>query len=211
MNVPDVKYAWSGDVAIAYQELGEGPDDLVFLSFLDLDMTDVMPAIRVPTLVIAKERLRDEAERVAAGIPDCEFVAVPGDGGAMQENDYPVEAIEAFLAGAPQHHIPDTVLATVLFTDVVGSTQRAAELGDDAWRDLLGRHNAVVRRELERFGGVELDTAGDGFLARFEGRSARSCAPVRSSTRCVRSASSSAQAFTRASAAGSTASSRGSP
>jgi len=169
VNVPDVKYAWSGDVAIAYQELGEGPDDLVFLSFLDLDMTDVMPAIRVPTLVIAKERLRDEAERVAAGIPDCEFVAVPGDGGAMQENDYPVEAIEAFLAGAPQHHIPDTVLATVLFTDVVGSTQRAAELGDDAWRDLLGRHNAVVRRELERFGGVELDTAGDGFLARFEG------------------------------------------
>jgi class 3 adenylate cyclase len=87
----------------------------------------------------------------------------------MQENDYAVEAIEAFLAGAPQHHIPDTVLATVLFTDVVGSTQRAAELGDDAWRDLLGRHNAVVRRELERFEGVELDTAGDGFLARFEG------------------------------------------
>jgi class 3 adenylate cyclase len=136
---------------------------------IDLDLTDVMPAIRVPTLVIAKDHVREEAEEVAAGIPDCEFVGVPGDGGAMQENDYPVEAIEAFLAGATQHHIPDTVLATVLFTDVVGSTQRAAELGDDGWRDLLGRHNALVRRELERFGGAELDTAGDGFLARFDG------------------------------------------
>lgn len=136
---------------------------------IDLDMTDVLPAIRVPTLVIAKDDVREEAAAVAARIRDCEFVAVPGDGGAMQENDYAVEAIEAFLAGAPQHHIPDTVLATVLFTDVVGSTQRAAELGDAGWRDLLERHHAVVRRELERFGGAELDTAGDGFLAHFDG------------------------------------------
>jgi class 3 adenylate cyclase len=89
-----------------------------------------------------------------------------GDAG---ENDHTVEAIEAFLAGAQQQQIPDTVLATVLFTDLVGSTQRAAEVGDHAWREQLERHNTVVRRELERFRGVELDTASDGFLARFEG------------------------------------------
>lgn len=136
---------------------------------LDLDLTDVVPAIRVPTLVIAKDHFRDAAERIAEAIPDCQFVVVPGRGGAMQENDYPAEAIEAFLAGTPQQQIPDTVLATVLFTDLVGSTKRAAELGDRAWRDELERHNTVVRQELERFRGVELDTAGDGFLARFDG------------------------------------------
>lgn len=136
---------------------------------IDLDITDLLPTIRVPTLVISKDDVRDEAEGVAALIRDCEFVAVPGRGGAMQENDYPIEAIEAFLGGDRQHHIPDTVLATVLFTDLVGSTTRAAELGDRAWSELLEDHNTVVRRELERFRGVELDTAGDGFLARFDG------------------------------------------
>jgi class 3 adenylate cyclase len=136
---------------------------------LDLDLTDVLPAIRVPTLVISKEYSRDEGERVAQAIRDCQFVVVPGRGGAMQENDYSAEAVEAFLAGTPQQQVPDTVLATVLFTDLVRSTERAAELGDRAWRDELERHNTVVRRELERFRGVELDTAGDGFLARFDG------------------------------------------
>jgi class 3 adenylate cyclase len=136
---------------------------------LDLDIHDVLPAIRVPTLVIAKEFIRNDAQAVADRIPDSEFVAVPGRGGSMYENDYPVEAIEAFLAGAPQRRIPDTVLATVLFTDLVGSSERAAELGDRAWRELLERHNELVRRELERFRGVELDTAGDGFFASFDG------------------------------------------
>jgi class 3 adenylate cyclase len=106
---------------------------------------------------------------VAEAIPDCELVMVPGVGGAIQETEHAVEAIEAFLAGAPVQQIPDTVLATVLFTDLVGSTQRAAELGDRSWRDLLERHNALVRRELERFRGVEVDTAGDGFFASFDG------------------------------------------
>lgn len=74
---------------------------------------------------------------------------------------------------------PDRVLATVLFTDIVGSTARLAELGDRAWRDLLERHNAVVRRELERGRGGEVDTAGDGFLATFDGpaRTAALAAP----------------------------------
>jgi class 3 adenylate cyclase len=136
---------------------------------IDLDITDVLPAIRVPTLVIAKQSRPDAAERVAAAIRGSEFVAVPGVGGAMQENDYAVEAIEAFLAGAPQHHIPDTVLATVLFTDVVGSTERAASMGDKAWAELLAAHHRVVREQLARYNGREMSTAGDGFFATFDG------------------------------------------
>jgi class 3 adenylate cyclase len=77
--------------------------------------------------------------------------------------------IERFVAGEPMVDVPDTVLSTVLFTDIAGSTERAAELGDRAWRELLGRHHALVRRELARFRGEEKDTAGDGFFATFDG------------------------------------------
>jgi class 3 adenylate cyclase len=81
----------------------------------------------------------------------------------------------------------DRVLATVLFTDVVGSTERATELGDRAWRDLLERHHAVVRKELERFRGREVDTAGDGFLATFDGpaRAIRCARAIRNGLRDV--------------------------
>jgi class 3 adenylate cyclase len=146
---------------------------------IDLDITDVLPVIRVPTLVISKEFRRADGERIAESIPDCEFVVIPGSGGAIQENDYAIEAIESFLAGGEQQRIPDSVLATVLFTDLVGSTERAVELGDRAWRELLERHNAAVRRELERYRGVEVDTAGDGFFASFDGPArAIACARV---------------------------------
>ena len=135
----------------------------------DLDISDVLPAIRVPTVVISKEFIRDEGESIAQSIPNCDFVAVPGLGGAIQETEHAAEAIEAFLAGAEQQRIPDTVLATVLFTDLVSSTERAAELGDRGWRELLEQHHVTVRRELERYRGVEVDTAGDGFFASFDG------------------------------------------
>lgn len=136
---------------------------------IDLDVTDILSAIRVPTLVIAKEFISHEGERVATAIPNCELVVVPGRGGSMQENDHTIEAIEAFLSGTHQPRIPDTVLATVLFTDLVGSTELAVKLGDRAWRELLEQHHVAVRRELERYRGVEVDTAGDGFFARFDG------------------------------------------
>jgi class 3 adenylate cyclase len=136
---------------------------------IDLDVSDVLPAIRVPTLVVSKEHIREQAADVAARIPGAEHVVVPGIGRAMQENDFAVEAVEAFLEGTPARRIPETVLATVLFTDLVGSTERAAELGDRAWRDLLSHHHEIVRRELARFRGVEIDTAGDGFFASFDG------------------------------------------
>jgi class 3 adenylate cyclase len=136
---------------------------------IELDITSVLPTIRVPTLVISKEAAREDAAEVAAGIGGAEHVVLPGRGYAFHENDFGVEAVEAFLEGLPQRRIPDTVLSTVLFTDLVGSTERAAALGDRSWRELLERHNALVRRELERFRGVELDTAGDGFFASFDG------------------------------------------
>ena len=94
---------------------------------IDLDVTDVLQAIRVPTIVIGKERTRENATEVAAGIPGAELVIVPGIGRGIFENDFAVEAIETFLAGAEQRFIPETVLATVLFTDLVGSTERAAQ------------------------------------------------------------------------------------
>jgi class 3 adenylate cyclase/pimeloyl-ACP methyl ester carboxylesterase len=136
---------------------------------IELDVTDVLAAIRVPTLVVSKERLRDTAEDVAARIEGCELVIVPGEGFAIHENDFVVEAIETFLEGESQQAIPESVLVTLLFTDLVGSTERAAELGDRAWRELLSRHHEIVRRELARFRGVEVDTAGDGFFATFDG------------------------------------------
>ena len=119
--------------------------------------------------MISKERTRETATEVAQAIPGAELVIVPGIGRGIFENDFAVEAIETFLAGAEQRFVPETVLATVLFTDLVGSTERAAQIGDRAWRDLVAQHNVVVRRELARFRGVEMDTAGDGFFARFDG------------------------------------------
>jgi class 3 adenylate cyclase len=136
---------------------------------IELDVTDVLPAIRVPTLVIAKEQFREDAQAVASVIPGAELVEVPGTGVAFHENDFAADAVDAFLLGEPHHQIPDTVLATVLFTDLVDSTQTAVALGDRGWREVLERHNALVRRELERFRGVEIDTAGDGFFASFDG------------------------------------------
>jgi class 3 adenylate cyclase len=97
------------------------------------------------------------------------YIELPGQGFALWENDLALEAINDFLAGATPKHVPDSVLATVLFTDLVDSTERAVELGDRAWRDVLTRHHADVRRELARYRGEEVDTAGDGFFCRFEG------------------------------------------
>jgi class 3 adenylate cyclase/pimeloyl-ACP methyl ester carboxylesterase len=136
---------------------------------IDLDVSDVLPAIRVPTLVLAREQSRDESTVVADAIKGAELVVVPGQGFAIHENEFSLEAINSFLAGAQQQTVPDTVLATVLFTDLVGSTERAAALGDRAWRDLLAGHHEVVRRELQRYRGREIDTAGDGFFASFDG------------------------------------------
>ena len=140
-----------------------------------IDVRDILPTIRVPTLVLHRTGDRDvsveEGRYIAERIPGATFVELPGHDHLVfvGDQDALLDEIEEFLTGVRRGPEPDRVLATVLFTDLVGSTERAAELGDRRWRDLLERHNAIVRRALGRFRGREVDAAGDGFLATFDG------------------------------------------
>jgi class 3 adenylate cyclase len=104
-------------------------------------------------------------------IPGAKLVELPGDDHAfwVGDSDAILDEVEEFLTWVRHGREPDRVLATVLFTDVVRATERAAELGDRRWRDLLEEHHVIVRRELGRFQGREIDTTGDGFLAAFDG------------------------------------------
>jgi pimeloyl-ACP methyl ester carboxylesterase len=138
-----------------------------------IDVRHVLPAIRVPTLVLhrSNEVLTDASRYVGEQIPGAKVVELPGTDHMpwLGDQDAALDEIEEFLTGARPHPALDRVLATVLFTDIVGSTELAADLGDRRWRDLLERHNALVRAQLKRFRGRELNTAGDGFLATFDG------------------------------------------
>jgi pimeloyl-ACP methyl ester carboxylesterase len=140
-----------------------------------IDVRDVLPTIQVPTLVLHRTGDHDvniaEGRYLASKIPGAKFVELSGADHwiAAGNTDEIADEIEEFLTGTRPVPNPDRVLASVLFTDIVGSTERAAELGDAGWRNLLNAHDAAVRRELERFRGREVDTAGDGFLATFDG------------------------------------------
>ena len=140
-----------------------------------IDIRDVLPTIQVPTLVLHRTGDHDvnvaEGRYLASRIPGAKFVELEGADHwiAAGDTDAIADDIEEFLTGTRPMPEPDRVLATVLFTDIVGSTGRAAELGDRRWRELISTHDAAVRRELERFRGREVDTAGDGFLAAFDG------------------------------------------
>ena len=139
------------------------------------DIRDVLPAIHVPTLVMNRIDDRDvmveEARYIAGRIPGAKLVELPGGDHTLWVGDVDgiLDEVEEFLTGVRRGPDIDRVLTTVLFTDIVGSTERASELGDRAWSDLVERHHSVIRRELERFRGREVDTAGDGFLATFDG------------------------------------------
>ena len=132
------------------------------------DITAVLGSIRVSTLVLHRQSDRDTARYVAARIPHATIVELGGEGVWLYADDV-ADAVLSFLRGEAVPSVPDSVLATVLFTDLVGSTQRAAELGDRGWRDVLERHHAQVRSELGRYRGTEIDSAGDGFFCRFDG------------------------------------------
>jgi class 3 adenylate cyclase len=147
---------------------------------MEIDVRDVLPAIRVPTLVLNRAEepawLRDGSRFMADQIPGAQHVELPGhDHAPFAGNvDSYLEGLLRFLNDtwaerAWEEAEPDRVLATVLFTDIVGSTAKAAELGDARWRELLSQHHALIRRQLVRFRGTELDTAGDGFSASFDG------------------------------------------
>ena len=147
----------------------------IFEMFLDIDVRAILPTIHVPTLVLHRrgDRVvnRRAGEELAQRIPDARYVEFPGiDHVPWAGNSEDVLGeIEEFLTGVRTVPEPDRVLATVMFTDIVGSTERAAELGDAQWGEVLATHQAAVRRELERFRGREVKTLGDGCLATFDG------------------------------------------
>jgi class 3 adenylate cyclase len=144
----------------------------------EIDLSHILPSVRVPTLVShrAGDRLInvENARYVAKRIPVARYVELPGDDHLPWVGDVAglVGEVKSFVvsaAEAPDEGPADRVLATVLFTDIVDSTTKAAALGDRSWRELLQAHHERVRRQLVRYRGRELDTAGDGFLASFDG------------------------------------------
>jgi pimeloyl-ACP methyl ester carboxylesterase/class 3 adenylate cyclase len=141
----------------------------------ELDIRDLLPSLQVPTLILHRVEetwVRVEHSRyLAEHIPGAKYVELPGADHWpwMGDGDAVIDEVEEFVTGARPVREPDRVLATVLFTDIVDSTRRATDLGDRRWRDVLERHNQVVRQSLERFRGDEVKTMGDGFLATFDG------------------------------------------
>lgn len=159
----------------------------------EIDVRAVLPTIRVPTLVLHRSGDRDasveEGRWIASQIPTARFVELPGEDHLpwVGDVDTLLDEIEEFLTGVRPAPEPDRMLLTLLFTDIVGSTRRATELGDRRWRELVDAHHAAVRRELDRFRGREVDTAGDGFFATFDGpgRALRAAAAIRDALRAL--------------------------
>jgi class 3 adenylate cyclase len=141
----------------------------------DADVRLVLPAVTVPTLVLHR---KDEplfrighGRYLAEHIPGARFVEIPGHDSLYWVGDTALllDEVEEFVTGARLARQPDTTIATMLVTDIVGSTETMARIGENRWRDTLDRHDAAARRQLERFGGREVKTTGDGFLATFDG------------------------------------------
>lgn len=156
----------------------------------DIDVRSVVPTIGVPTLIV--HRTDDPVCHVENGrflarhIPGAEYVELAGvDHAPWAAGDEILAEIREFLTGVREPAEPDRVLATVLFTDIVGSTERAAAMGDQRWRGLLDAHDRAVREELRRFRGREVNTTGDGFIASFDGtaRALRAAQAIRDATR----------------------------
>ncbi len=139
------------------------------------DVRDVLPSIRVPTLVMHRTEdsfLKVEHSRyIASKIPGARYVELEGGDNmfSIGDSDALLGEVEEFLTGTRHEREPDRMLATVMFTDIVDSTRRAAEMGDRGWRFLLERHDALFRQALERHRGREIKRTGDGFMATFDG------------------------------------------
>jgi class 3 adenylate cyclase len=152
-----------------------------------VDVREILSSIRVPTVVMHRTDDRDanveEGRYIASRISGARFVEFAGADHSWwtQDRHAILDEVEELITGVRPPPQADRVLATVLFTDIVRSTERLAELGDHGWAELLARHHATVRREIERFRGREIDTSGDGFFASFDGpaRAVRCACPVR--------------------------------
>jgi class 3 adenylate cyclase/pimeloyl-ACP methyl ester carboxylesterase len=157
----------------------------------DIDVRQVLPSVRVPTLIVHRVDEKviniEHARYLARHIPDARLVPLPGVDHIpwIGDVDALLDEVELFLTGQRQAAEPERVLATVQFTDIVQSTERAATLGDRKWRELLEKFQSMVREELKQHRGREIDTAGDGFLAAFDGpaRAIRCAAAVRAGAR----------------------------
>jgi len=156
-----------------------------------IDIRDVLPTISVPTLVLYRsdEYFRDATRFMGERIPGARVVELPGTDHLPWEGDGAsvLDECERFLAGVRGDVEPDRVLATLLFTDIAGSTAKVAEIGDRAWDDLLARHHRVVRAQLARFRGREVDSASDGVFATFDGpaRAVRCAAAIVAAVRAL--------------------------
>jgi class 3 adenylate cyclase len=176
-----------------YRRAAMSPDGIatVIQMFLEIDVRDVLPTLHVPTLVLHRRGDRvvnwRAAKWMAEQIPGARYVELPGQDHFPWAGDADaiVEEVRAFLTGTRVEEEPDRVLATVMFTDVVGSTERAASLGDRRWTELLDAHDAGIRHELAAFRGQEIKTTGDGFLATFDGpaRAIRCASAIRAAAR----------------------------
>jgi class 3 adenylate cyclase len=147
--------------------------DLILMNS-QIDVRHALPAVSAPTLVLHRSGDLDsrveEGRYIAKAIRGARFVELPGDAHFPSiDSGRLLDEVEEFLTGVRRGPEPDRVLVTVLFTDIVASTELAARLGDSRWRGLLAAHHAATRRELERWRGREIDTAGDGFVAAFDG------------------------------------------
>ena len=159
-----------------FEREGASPGAMMALvrMLVEIDVRDVLPSIAVPTLILHRDGDAvapiDGARYMAEQIREARLVELTGDHSPVTgDTDAILDEIEEFVTGRRHEHVPDRVLATVMFTDIVGSTSRAAALGDRRWRELLERHYRLVRQQLRRFGGQEINTTGDGFLASFDG------------------------------------------
>jgi len=162
---------------VRYQRISASPGMALAVQemMFGLDVRAVLPTIHVPTLVLHRAAAMHVSPAmgryIAEHVPGAVYRELPGAGQAYWAGD-PLEIVaevQEFFTGVRDVVPVDRVLATVLFTDIVGSTERAAQMGDGRWRELLDEHHRVVRRELERHRGREIDTAGDGFLMTFDG------------------------------------------
>jgi class 3 adenylate cyclase len=172
-----------------YRRAGISPDgvEALFAMFSAIDVRDVLPTLRVPTLVMHRhgDRVvnRRAGEWIAQQIPGARFLDLPGQDHLpwVGDKDVILEEVREFLTGARVAAEPDRVLTTVMFTDIVGSTEIAASAGDAQWREILDEHDDVVRRQLDAFRGREIKTIGDAFLATFDGpaRAIRCAAAIR--------------------------------
>jgi class 3 adenylate cyclase/pimeloyl-ACP methyl ester carboxylesterase len=186
----DIRAAWARHERLAASPATFG---LLFRLVLELDVRAILPTIRVPTLVVHHTNdtmvLPEYGKDVADNVPDAKYVELPG------RNTYhfvepwreSFQTIHQFVTGQQAEVADDRVLATVLFTDIVDSTRRAAEMGDRDWHALLDAHDAVVRSQLARFRGREVNTSGDGFLAMFDGpqRAIRCAMAIRDAVRSL--------------------------